>query len=88
MLLLAAVAAAVVLVVAVAAAAAAAMMGLSPAAGLGGSGLASTQRCADPPRYLSHLANQTQITRGLLQKYGADRVRDTPITEVRVYACV
>jgi len=25
----------------------------------------------------------SQITRGLLQKYGADRVRDTPITEVR-----
>jgi hypothetical protein len=24
-----------------------------------------------------------QITRGLLQKYGAERVRDTPITEVR-----
>ncbi len=23
-----------------------------------------------------------QITRGLLQKYGAERVRDTPITEV------
>lgn len=25
-----------------------------------------------------------QITRGLLQKYGAERVRDTPITEVRL----
>ncbi len=24
-----------------------------------------------------------QITRGLLQKHGAERVRDTPITEVR-----
>ena len=24
-----------------------------------------------------------QITRGLLQKYGPDRVKDTPITEVR-----
>lgn len=24
-----------------------------------------------------------KVTRGLLQKYGADRVRDTPITEVR-----
>jgi pyruvate/2-oxoglutarate/acetoin dehydrogenase E1 component len=23
-----------------------------------------------------------QITKGLLQKYGADRVKDTPITEV------
>ena len=27
-----------------------------------------------------------QITRGLLQKYGADRVKDTPITEVRARA--
>jgi hypothetical protein len=27
-----------------------------------------------------------QITRGLLQKHGAERVRDTPITEVRVNA--
>jgi hypothetical protein len=26
---------------------------------------------------------RVQITRGLLQKYGAERVRDTPITEVR-----
>jgi hypothetical protein len=27
-----------------------------------------------------------QITRGLLQKHGAERVRDTPITEVRTQA--
>lgn len=26
-----------------------------------------------------------QITRGLLQKYGHERVRDTPITEVRIH---
>lgn len=30
-------------------------------------------RCRPPPG--------PQITRGLLQKYGAERVRDTPITE-------
>lgn len=29
------------------------------------------------------LCYASQITRGLLQKHGADRVRDTPITEVR-----
>jgi hypothetical protein len=29
-----------------------------------------------------------QITRGLLQKYGSERVRDTPITEVRSTAAV
>lgn len=28
------------------------------------------------------LAAQSQITRGLLQKYGPERVKDTPITEV------
>jgi hypothetical protein len=27
-----------------------------------------------------------QITRGLLQKHGAERVRDTPITEVSCYS--
>ncbi len=28
-----------------------------------------------------------QITKGLLQKYGPNRVKDTPITEVRSTAC-
>lgn len=32
--------------------------------------------------------HSSQITRGLLQKYGHDRVRDTPITEVCMAVCM
>ena len=37
--------------------------------------------CAAHPQ--PHVFDRPQITRGLLQKYGAERVKDTPITEVR-----
>ena len=41
--------------------------------------------CHDTAKLLySDLQNCAQITKGLLQKHGAMRVRDTPITEVSV----
>jgi hypothetical protein len=40
--------------------------------------------CALPKPLTPPLLLSPQITRGLLQKYGPERVKDTPITEVRV----
>ena len=37
--------------------------------------------CKNPVRQVGEYQGAYKITRGLLQKYGPDRVRDTPITE-------
>ena len=50
--------------------------------GMTASSLANNIVCLEVCSMLMHLFVR-QITRGLLQKYGPDRVKDTPITEVR-----